>query len=111
MIFTIAALYLAETPAPGSYKLKSTIGTSVPTIVGNTLTTSFKNQASRSAFDKVVLVPGGKSAKGYEYIPGPGAYIIKNKGIGTEFPKCSIRNKIKNLMGKYLWMLIKKLEP
>ena len=94
-------LNLAETPAPGSYQLKSTVGNSIPTIVGNTLTTSFKNQASRSAFDKV-YVPGGRSVKGYEYIPGPGAYKVRNKEIGTDFPKCSIRNKINNLMGKFL---------
>jgi hypothetical protein len=50
-------------------------------------------------------VPGGRSARGYEYIPGPGAYKIKNKEMGTDFPKCSIRNKIKNMMGKCFYYI------
>ena len=69
---------IVETPSPGTYHFKSTVGERQPTIVGNALTTSFKNQAARSAFDKV-YVPGARSAKGYEYIPGPGAYMLRNK--------------------------------
>lgn len=44
-------------PPPDSYNIKTCFDGHSPTIKGNTLTTSFKQQSSRNAYDKM-YVPG-----------------------------------------------------
>ena len=88
-----------QTPPPGTYNLDSSFDGSSPTIKGNALTTNFSFQCSRAAYD-MVYVPGSRSPRGREFVPGPGTYAYKNMAIGHDTVKFTIKSRVKNMLGE-----------
>jgi len=87
-------LYLVSVPPPGNYEVSSCFGEESPTIRQNHLTTDFRLHSPRKAYDKV-FVPGARSSRQMDYVPGPGAYEFLNNSIGTEGFRFTMKAKTK----------------
>lgn len=74
---------IVEIPPPDSYKIKTCFDGHSPTIKGNTLTTSFKQQSSRNAYEKI-YVPGYtmRSPVIEKQYPGPAQYNVDLNSLG-----------------------------
>jgi Sperm-tail PG-rich repeat len=72
---------LVSIPAPGTYDIKTCFGEESPTIKQNHLTTDFRLHSARKDYDKV-YVPGARSPRQMDFVPGPGTYSFLNQSIG-----------------------------
>ena len=48
----------------------------------------------------MVYVPGSRSPRGREFVPGPGTYAYKNMAIGHDTVKFTIKSRVKNMLGE-----------
>jgi hypothetical protein len=97
-------LITVDTPPPNSYNLKSSFEGFSPHIKGNTITTSFKLQCSREQNENVFL-PGAKTSRMSAAVPGPGAYEIKHKSVGSDGLAIVIKSRTINPAGKFCQQL------
>ena len=71
-----------------------------PVMQGNMRTTNFKNCSPRKAHD-VQYMPGNKSPRANEYVPGPGTYIYKNMAIAhNDNQKFTLKPRTNIINGK-----------
>lgn len=72
---------------------------------------SFGNSASRDAYDKVYTPGDQPSPRGRDMkdMPGPGEYKYKNMNVGVDARKFSFLKRTKNVYGKSLLNITKKL--
>ena len=68
-------------PPPTAYTLKTCFDGENPTIKRSHLTTDFRQQSGREHYEKVFM-PGSRSPRQMEFVPGPGAYSFVNQAIG-----------------------------
>ena len=72
---------------------------------------SFGNSASRDAYNKVYTPGDQPSPRGRDMkdMPGPGEYKYKNMNVGVDARKFSFLRRTKNVYGKSLTKITKKL--
>ena len=73
---------------------------------------SFGNSASRDAYNKVYTPGDQPSPRGRDMkdMPGPGEYKYKNMNVGVDARKFSFLRRTKNVYGKSLLNITKKLQ-
>jgi hypothetical protein len=90
---------LVSIPAPGTYETTTCFGEESPTIKQNHLTTDFRLHSPRKAYDKV-YVPGARSPRQMDFVPGPGTYSFLNQSIGQEGVRFTMKYRMRNGHGK-----------
>jgi hypothetical protein len=91
-------MLIVEIPSPDTYNIKTCFDGTNLTIKKNNLTTDFNKHSARKHHDKV-YVPGARSPRQMEFVPGPGTYTFFNQTLGTEGSKFTMKSRIRNVQG------------